>query len=720
MAIPKPRIRLTIGAKLISLIAALLMGSVLTLVWVATRMFIEDNTALIQQTNADTAASLATQMRGQFIELTDKMRVLGTIQMQEQTSADARAQITREFFTKDKDFLGVFLYRAGETPTVIARTMSPEMAPLGDADGEKALATTAGDKDFLLPQVAKGEVQITSLKLADGSPAVAVAVPFIESASEAGTFTHTLTALLRQSKFVKAFSESDIVTSFMVDRKGKLLAHPDAARVAAGENVSQLGIVKQLLEGKFNNGQTRYLDPQSSEAKLGAYRVVGFGGLGVVAEVAEAKAFEAAKRVEYRAMLLAGIILCISFFAGYLYSGTITWPIKQLVVASHKIAEGDFHINLKPRGQDEVAHLSLAFNEMAKGLEERDRVKETFNKFHNKEIAEKLLSGEVKLGGERREATIFFSDVRGFTGMSESMEPEQVVEMLNEYMTRMVSIIRAHNGIVDKYVGDAIMAIWGVPIEKPDDTLNAVKACIAMRQDLAKLNELRISRGQPVLKIGMGLNRGFVIAGNIGSVEKMEYTVIGDSVNTASRMESMTKEYGTDLLIPQKVREVVADKFIWEQAKSARVKGKTEEIQVFKVKGYIDEHGNPLIVETPYSSYKAEKSDKGVHDDKHPAPPAGHAQESAPPEILAPGVASAQKLDAMPSADELLTQIKTPVVYYFNVENEVFGPFTVDEIRDGLLTKELSGAMLVHHSPQGPWVRLDKKPEFQMFFQSAA
>ena len=103
---------------------------------------------------------------------------------------------------------------------------------------------------------------------------------------------------------------------------------------------------------------------------------------------------------------------------------------------------------------------------MARGLEERDRVKETFNKFHNKEIAEKLLSGEVKLGGERKEATIFFSDVRGFTAMSETMEPEQVVEMLNEYMTRMVAIVRTHHGIVDKYVGDAIMALWGVPIEQ--------------------------------------------------------------------------------------------------------------------------------------------------------------------------------------------------------------------------------------------------------------
>jgi adenylate cyclase len=359
-----------------------------------------------------------------------------------------------------------------------------------------------------------------------------------------------------------------------------------------------------------------YVDPQSGEAKLAAFRLVGFGGLGVIAEVAQAKAYEAVKKVIYRSILVASIVLCLSFLAGYLYSGTITWPIRQLAAAAERIANGDFKIELKPRGSDEVADLSLTFNHMALGLEERDRVKATFSKFHNKEIAEKLLSGEVKLGGERREATIFFSDVRGFTAMSESMEPEQVVEMLNEYMTRMVSIIRSHGGVVDKYVGDAIMALWGVPIGGPDDTRNAVRACLAMREELAKLNELRISRGQSALKIGMGLNVGPVIAGNIGSEEKMEYTVIGDAVNTASRFESMTKEYGTDLVVPKAIVDRVNDHFVFEQSHSIKVKGKSVALEVFKVLGYRDETGKEVIIQTPYSSYEAEKSDKVVHEEK--------------------------------------------------------------------------------------------------------
>ncbi|MGK5082613.1 adenylate/guanylate cyclase domain-containing protein [Bdellovibrionota bacterium FG-1] len=609
--------RLTIGTKLVSLIAVLLLGSVVGLVWVSTRMFTEDNTALIQKMNSDTASSLATRVRDGFEGITNRMRMLGTILVQDSVTNETRARLKAEFFSKDKDFLLLAIQRDVDTasPQTIAVAGSPDLNSMGDADGAKTLAAALSEKEFSVTRIARGEALVATLRLPDGGLALALGLPFIAAENTKDRFTHILTAVVRITTFAKAFAESDIITSYMVDHRGRLLAHPDANRASSGESMAQIEIVRQMLEGKFNNGQTRYLDPQTGEARLGAFHLVGFGSLGVVSEVPEAKAFEAAQSVKTKSTYIALIILCLAFLMGYLYSGTITRPIKTLVEAARKISQGDFAIDLKPRSRDEIATLSLAFNDMAKGLEERDRVKETFNKFHNKEIAEKLLSGEVKLGGERKKATIFFSDVRGFTAMSETMEPEQVVEMLNEYMTRMVAIIRAHKGIVDKYVGDAIMAIWGVPLPGEDDAYSAVRACIAMREELSKLNELRISRGQTALKIGMGLNTGSVIAGNIGSNEKMEYTVIGDAVNLASRMESMTKEYGTDFLIPQSIYDEVHSRFVFEKRKSARVKGKAQAIEVYTVAGYIDEAGQEVIVKTPYSSYESEKSDKGVHDE---------------------------------------------------------------------------------------------------------
>ncbi len=611
----KPILKLKIGAKLISLIATLLLVSTAALVGISNRLFVDDNTALIQQMNSDTAANLAAQVREMFGNINDKTRLVGSLFFQEFKNPEGRSGLIRDLFATDTDYLGFFLHQSGEKLILRASAVSPQLKEWNAGSDTHWIDLLESSKGFSIQAAFSGSTQIASVKLTDGSAAIGVALPFIRSAADPSRFSHVATALVKQARFAKVFAENDIVTSFMVDSTARYMAHPNAQLVVNGESAAHLDIVSKLLEGKFNNGQTSYIDPVNHEARLGAFRMVGFGGLGIVAEVPEAKALEAPRRVQSRAILVALVILSLAFLVGYFYSDTITWPIQQLVHATRRISGGDFKVRLVPKSQDEVGELSAAFNEMATGLEERERVKATFNKFHNKEIAEKLLSGDVQLGGERREAVIFFSDIRGFTGLSESMQPEEVVEMLNEYMTRMVSVIRKNGGIVDKYVGDAIMALWGVPLDNPDACFNAVSACIEMRVELSKLNELRIARGAPPLRIGMGLNCGQVIAGNIGSDEKMEYTVIGDSVNLASRIESMTKEFGTDLLIAKSVRDKVAERFVFEACSEMKVKGKSLAIEAFKVLGYLQD-GKPTMVMTPYSDYEAEKSDKVVHSTK--------------------------------------------------------------------------------------------------------
>jgi adenylate cyclase len=723
---PGFQFRLTIGAKLIGLVALLLASSVATIVYLSTEMYVQNDKINIQVSNVETTGTLSLQMREIFSDLAEKMRFTGTILVQEapQTPAQAPAQMspmTREFFDKDKDFLGVVVQKrdAQGNLVVLNRAFSPDMTTLGDPSGEKVLASLGSEHVFSATQLLKGESQIVPLKLSDGTSAIAVAVPLIQSDTDPNSFSHVVTAFIRPNKFSGPFAENPRGSSYLVDRQGVLLAHTDATRV--GQDLSRIPVVKEFLEGTKPQNMVPYKDPTTGESRLASYRAVGFAGLGVVAELPAALAYQAATTMERRSIFVGQIILFIAFWAGYLYSGTITRPIKKLVEAAHRIASGDFKINLKTKGKDEVAHLSHAFNEMAKGLEERDRVKDTFNKFHNKEIAEKLLSGEVKLGGERKEATIFFSDVRGFTAMSETMEPEQVVDMLNEYMTRMVSIIRQNHGIVDKYVGDAIMALWGVPIGGNDDVYHAVKTCLAMREELAKLNELRISRGQSALKIGMGLNVGPVIAGNIGSVEKMEYTVIGDSVNLASRMESMTKEYGTDFLVPNSIYERLKDRFVFEKCKSAKVKGKSLAIEVYKVRGYKDEAGREVIIETAYSSYASEKSDKSVHDSTDNQPPHAEpasapdsdyvsvsASDTAPDSVSDTASASASDPDEvyMPTATFSLETLghTTPAVaipaiqvpqttaevekYFVKMFGEAMGPFTESEVSKGIQAGE--------------------------------
>lgn len=320
-----PKFRLTIGTKLVTLIAGLLLGSVAVLVWQSTKMFVEDNTALIQQMNSDTAGSLATRMRDAFADVTDKMRMLGTVMVQETVPAAVRDRVSSEFFSKDKDFLALLIHKGTDTatPALLTGAYSPELATIGDADGAKTLAAISSEKDFSVGALSRGAVQLVAFHLPDGSSAIAVGVPFIAAdpaaPGSAGRFTHTLTAVIRQNKFLKAVGESDTITSYMVDPKGHLLAHPDTARAAANEDVSQVGVVRMMLEGKAGNGQTRFQDPQSGEWRLGSFRLVGFGGLGIVSEVPEAKAFEAAEGVKRRSMYFALIILSAAFRGVFLF-----------------------------------------------------------------------------------------------------------------------------------------------------------------------------------------------------------------------------------------------------------------------------------------------------------------------------------------------------------------------------------------------------------------
>jgi len=196
------------------------------------------------------------------------------------------------------------------------------------------------------------------------------------------------------------------------------------------------------------------------------------------------------------------------------------------------------------------------------------------------------MKGELVLGGETRNATVFFSDIRSFTAMSEKLKPQEVVDMLNEYMTRMVACVNKTGGVVDKYIGDSIMAVWGAPESSgsaADDAWNAVKTAIMMRKALYDLNKERSAAGKPAIRIGCGINTGDVVAGQIGSSERMEYTVIGDTVNFASRTESLNKPFATDILVTENTYDLVKDKVVAEEMPSVTVKGKEQPVKMYAV-----------------------------------------------------------------------------------------------------------------------------------------
>jgi len=212
-------------------------------------------------------------------------------------------------------------------------------------------------------------------------------------------------------------------------------------------------------------------------------------------------------------------------------------------------------------------------------------VKKLFGRYVSKDVFEQLMAhpDRAELGGKRREMSVLFSDIRGFTTVTEKGDAEALVAQLNEYFTRMVEIVFRHKGTVDKFVGDMVMALFGAPVDDPDHAEHAVAAAIDMIRELAELNSKWSDRGMPQLDIGIGINSGDMIAGNIGSLSIMSYTVIGDNVNLGARLESLNKDYGSRIIISDASRTRLTGHFDIRPLVDVVVKGKTRPVAIFEV-----------------------------------------------------------------------------------------------------------------------------------------
>ena len=193
----------------------------------------------------------------------------------------------------------------------------------------------------------------------------------------------------------------------------------------------------------------------------------------------------------------------------------------------------------------------------------------------------------LALGGKRQEMTVLFSDIRGFTTISEALTPEGVVTILNEYLTKMTEIVFKYEGTLDKFIGDAVMAFWNAPIPQNDHTQRAVYCAIEMIEELKKLQEKWRAENKPIMDIGIGINRGDMVVGNMGSIERMDYTVIGDNVNLASRLEGLNKEFRTHIILSESAYQVIKDTVLTKPLGTTKVKGKEKLVQIYSVEGKV-------------------------------------------------------------------------------------------------------------------------------------
>jgi adenylate cyclase len=262
--------------------------------------------------------------------------------------------------------------------------------------------------------------------------------------------------------------------------------------------------------------------------------------------------------------------------------------LRQLVASTKAIEAGTDAHPVSIRSRDEVGELAQAFNRMIEELRERDRLKDTFGKFLDPRLVSRLIASGADQA-ERRNLTIFFSDIKQFTGISEQLTASAIVHLLNEYFGTVAKVIHGHRGIIDKYIGDAVMAFWVTPFSAGDDhARDACRAALAQQQAIAalqaRLPEITgMRRNAPELVVRMGIATGEAVVGTIGSDAARSYTVIGDSVNLASRLESINKVYGTLILISEDTYRLAQADITTREVDFITVAGKTEPVRIYEL-----------------------------------------------------------------------------------------------------------------------------------------
>lgn len=541
--------------KLLLITLSIVTGALSTLTFLATNLFIDHSETLIQDYNLSLARLTARRIE----------RDLDVYKRDvEQYAKNPGRKEAEDYFKAKQQAAALFIAGKDKGVYGIRNLYWNESY---DLNQDEIIKQT-------LPHFAEafaGKLSVNSLGNTD--------IPLVAIAAKTGNREAAVIILASESLLstIRSSRQTDIFTVAISDSEGSIVARTGDAEIDRHK------IIEMMLASAIGNGSQKYYYNETEY--MGAFQTIETGSLGIATTVETDRVFEAVYSIQRQNLIFTVAILTIAFLLIYFFARSLTNPIRKLVRAMREIEVGNYHPVLDVTGKDEIGALSTSFRQMARGLEEREKIKVAFGRFVNPAIAEKALKEDINLGGSKKNCTVLFSDLRNFTGQSEKLDPEAVVDMLNDYFTRMVGAIHENEGVVDKFIGDAVMATWGAIDNPPDAPARSVRAALAMRTALIQLNTEREAGGLGPIHAGVGINTGPVVAGQIGSIEHLEYTVIGDAVNLASRIEYLNKLFGTDILISSYTYEYVKDLFAVKAMPPIHIKGKEKPEIVYAILG---------------------------------------------------------------------------------------------------------------------------------------
>ena len=566
-------VRFSIGAKLITIITFIVLISLGSIIALVSWLVRDDLQIVAEENNFEANRSSAMAAETVFENMhTNSLILIRTI-----TAAGTRSVLAREsadfFFERNQEVAALFFTTGVQTDELLVNESFFDSQQI-----DAALAASYRDTQrAALRRAAAGETVLLNAAPHFAAPVLALFFPWQNGGGG---------VLFAPMDLNDSFG-SGINQSYLINDSGDILVHADFELARNAVNVADREFTRYIWNSHERNAQTLYTD-EDGVRYFGAFTKLTTAGAVVITSIEYNKVFEGIAATTRRNIYLTGAVLSISIILIWFFSKSISIPLKMLAAAARTIEGGAFEVSLQPRGHDEIGVLTASFQRMCTALG-------VFGRFTNRDIAVRAMRGEIKPGGFPKHATIFFSDIREFTAISENFTKtfgddasDRIVHWLNVYFTQMVECVEKTGGVVDKFIGDAMMAHWGTAYTTGStrkDAYNCIRAALMMRGALYRMNRGR-KRGDPEnprIRIGIGINTGIVTAGQIGSDLRMEYTVTGDPVNLASRVESLNKPFSTDILITEDTWRLVRKKFITEEMPSVMVKGKEKPVRIFAV-----------------------------------------------------------------------------------------------------------------------------------------
>ncbi|TGN08405.1 adenylate/guanylate cyclase domain-containing protein [Leptospira ilyithenensis] len=614
-----PKSKFSIQVKMMGVISLLFILSVSSIIIFASFFFKRSTELSLRANNLELAEIVGLKVKDDILSVVVKGRQIATTLTSQGLPEDQRKLLIRTFFESDKEFiyLGIF-EKQGDLLVLKKHVFNEEELKQSSLTEEDFQNVVLRNKDALA-EAFNGQPILLNSSPGFQEPSFAIAIP----ASENGQLDNILVMIVKLDKIISAFEKKGIQTVFMVNGKGIVIAHPKEDLVLAATDLSSMPIVRTMLTSAANKAQSSYIDPELKSPFLGSFQKIGLADAGVITIVSEDKAFEDVYDIQRKNLYIMGIGLCSAILAVFFFSKTITKPILLLLSATLEIAKGNFRVGIKPTTKDEVGMLTQYFVEMGHGLEEREKVKSILGSMIDPVVVQEAMVDLAALKrGSEANITAFFSDIAGFSTISEQLKSADLAALLNEYLSAMTLILKRHDGVLDKYIGDAIVGIFNAPVLVPDHELKAARASVEMIAKLADLREYwtknnLYSKEAQAMDCRIGLNSGLAKVGFMGTDALASYTMMGDTVNLAARLEAAGKDYGVNILISDSVKQATETEMFSRYLDLVRVKGKNEPVKIHELIGFRSEVSQNIIeagelYESGFTAYLNQDWDKAI------------------------------------------------------------------------------------------------------------